>query len=52
MKIFDKILSVSADVALKTVSAAAGLASVGGSYQPKEPAGLKKAVEKRNAKAN
>lgn len=46
-----RILSISADVALKTALAASGLASVGGLHQPKEPENLKKVAEKRNGKA-
>lgn len=49
-KLTDKILSMTADAAIEALIAAAGLASTGGTYQPKEPAGLKKLVEERKNK--
>lgn len=45
-KLTDKILSMSADAALEAIIAAAGLASIGGAYQPKEPAGIENLKEK------
>lgn len=46
-----RILSISADIALKTALAASGLASVGGLHQPKEPANFKEVVEKHRKNA-
>ncbi len=50
-KFSDKVLSATADIILETLIASAGIPSMGGSYQPKEPAGLKALVEK-NTKGN
>lgn len=47
MTLFDRILSASADLALEALLAAAGLASIGGSYQPKEPKNLREVADKR-----
>lgn len=44
-KVTNKVLSMTADVALEALLAAAGLASVGGAYQPAEPKNLKKVAE-------
>lgn len=44
-KITDKLLSMTADVALETAIAAAGLPSAGGTYQHKEPVGLQEMVQ-------
>ena len=46
-KLTDKILSMSADAALEAILAASGLASIGGAYQPKEPAGIEKFKTKK-----
>lgn len=46
-KLSKKILSMTAEAALEAALASVGLASYGGSYQPKEPEMLKKyAAEK------
>ena len=45
-KITNKILSMTADLALETVLAAAGLASAAGTYQPEEPKNLKEFLAK------
>ncbi len=50
MKLFDKILSASADLALEALLTAAGLASMGGSYQPEEPKDLHEVAAKRKAR--
>lgn len=49
-KLINKLLAVSADLALETLVAAAGLASVGGIYQPKAPKNLQKVVTKHKAR--
>lgn len=41
-KITKKILSKTADISLKAAKTASGLASMAGTYQPKEPEMLKK----------
>ncbi|MBQ7900552.1 MAG: cyclic lactone autoinducer peptide [Clostridia bacterium] len=46
-KLTDKILATTADAALEALLAAAGLASVGGAYQPAEPKNLKKVAANR-----
>lgn len=46
--ITDKILSMTAETALEALLAAAGLASIGGTYQPKEPAGLQQMLKERH----
>lgn len=51
-KIPRKILSFTADIALEVLLASAGLASIGGSYQPKDPPNLKLVAEKRKKKRN
>ncbi|MDO5586929.1 MAG: hypothetical protein Q4G53_07575 [Clostridia bacterium] len=51
-KFSDKVLSASADVILVTILASAGLPSIGGSYQPKEPAGLQKLAEESKKSEN
>ena len=51
MKKFTKvILASTADAAIEALIAASGLASVAGTYQPKEPKELKKVVESRKEK--
>ncbi len=50
MKFFDKILSASADLALEALLASAGLASIGGSYQPEEPKNLNEVAAKRRTR--
>lgn len=52
MTFFDGLLSASADLALKALLAASGLASMAGTYQPKEPDNLQRAAEKRIAARN
>lgn len=47
-KFTNKILSSTADAALEALLAAAGLASVGGSYQPEEPENLSEVAEAHN----
>lgn len=49
-KITDKLLSLTADIALEAMLAASGLASVAGTYQPKEPKELKKVAESHGKK--
>ena len=46
-RLINKLLVASADLALETLIAAAGLASVGGIYQPKTPKNLQKVAAKR-----
>lgn len=46
-KVFDKVLSATADAALEAALVSVGLASYGGAYQPKEPELLRKYAEKR-----
>ena len=50
-KLSDKLLAATADAALEALIAAAGLASVGGTYQPKEPKNLQKVVAMRKEKS-
>lgn len=47
-KFTDKILSATADAALEALLAAAGLASIGGSYQPEMPAKLDEVAKVHN----
>ena len=49
-KITNKILSMTADLALETVLAAAGLASAAGTYQPEEPKNLKEFLKNTQVK--
>lgn len=46
-KFADKVLSYTADSIIEALIAASGLASLGGTYQPKEPVGLKELIQKR-----
>lgn len=50
-KLTNKLLSASADLALEALIAAAGLASAGGTYQPKAPKNLQKVAANRKAKS-
>lgn len=50
-KRLDKVLAITADIALKTASVASGLASAGGLHQAKEPGNLKIVVERHNKKS-
>ena len=47
-KLSKKILSMTAEAALEAALASVGLASYGGSYQPKEPEMLLKYAEKNS----
>ena len=47
MNFLDAILSSTADAAIEALIASVGLASMGGAYQPEEPADLKKVAEMR-----
>lgn len=50
-KLTNKLLAASADLALEALIAAAGLASAGGVYQPKEPKNLQKVAASRKIKS-
>lgn len=50
-KLTDRLLTATADVALEALIAAAGFASMGGIYQPKETKNLKKVAANRKAKS-
>lgn len=50
-KLINKLLAASADLALETLITAAGLASVGGIYQPIAPKNLQKVAAKRKARS-
>lgn len=47
-KITNKVLSKTADLALEFAVASSGLASLAGTYQPKEPIGLKEWANKKS----
>lgn len=49
-KISDRILSLSANIALRSAVVAAGLASMGGLHQPKEPENLMQIADRRKKK--
>ncbi len=44
----NRILTATANMALKAVKMSAGLPSFGGAYQPKEPTNLEKVIKSHN----
>lgn len=50
-KLTNKVLSATANFAMEVALTSAGLASVAGTYQPKEPIGLKELANKKSENA-